>query len=266
MRMYSSGVPVNLFVASTHASGRPRAQRSQITNAVVKRPAIPPTNLIASSIVVASPGCAEFHAAPPIQTQELSAARHLARSLWRWWRMRSNDATPLSSQATASPSIMQERERKRANVSTICGKRRVKFIAGPAVEPSGGDLALVVKGSLAADRREHDGACIFQPEDLGRHVDLADVDQPARTKLEFQEALAIGAQRDLVVDAGGHVAEMRGWNVLAADQFEIEDVDRVLGRLDEIVRAHGRPHQRIGKLGAGHESFAGKSFQCARGP
>src|SRR5262249_7804613 len=32
--------------------------------------------------------------------------------------MRSNEATPLSSQATASPSMMQERERRRANVST----------------------------------------------------------------------------------------------------------------------------------------------------
>src|SRR4029453_4362500 len=35
--------------------------------------------------------------------------------------MRSNEATPLSSQATASPSMMQERERRRANVSTISG-------------------------------------------------------------------------------------------------------------------------------------------------
>ena len=32
--------------------------------------------------------------------------------------MRLNEATPLSSQATASPSMMQERERRRANVST----------------------------------------------------------------------------------------------------------------------------------------------------
>jgi hypothetical protein len=38
-------------------------------------------------------------------------------------RMRSNEATPLSSQATASPSIMQERERRRASASTISGKR-----------------------------------------------------------------------------------------------------------------------------------------------
>src|SRR6266511_3053782 len=36
--------------------------------------------------------------------------------------MRSNEATPLSSQATASPSMMQERERRRANVSTISGE------------------------------------------------------------------------------------------------------------------------------------------------
>src|SRR5262249_56655702 len=43
----------------------------------------------------------------------------------RWCRTRSNEATPLSSQATASPSIMQECERRRANVSTISGKRRV---------------------------------------------------------------------------------------------------------------------------------------------
>src|SRR5262249_22259813 len=32
--------------------------------------------------------------------------------------MRSNKATPLSSQATASPSMMQERERRRSNAST----------------------------------------------------------------------------------------------------------------------------------------------------
>jgi hypothetical protein len=33
------------------------------------------------------------------------------------------EATPLSSQATASPSMMHERERRRASVSTISGKR-----------------------------------------------------------------------------------------------------------------------------------------------
>jgi hypothetical protein len=41
--------------------------------------------------------------------------------LFRLLPGRSNEATPLSSQATASPSMMQERERRRANVSTIAG-------------------------------------------------------------------------------------------------------------------------------------------------
>jgi hypothetical protein len=46
------------------------------------------------------------------------------------WRMRSNEATPLSSRATASPSMMQERERRRASASTISGKRRVRSLLG----------------------------------------------------------------------------------------------------------------------------------------
>jgi hypothetical protein len=44
--------------------------------------------------------------------------------------MRSNEATPLSSQAAASPSMMHERERRRANVSTISEKRRVRSLPG----------------------------------------------------------------------------------------------------------------------------------------
>ena len=129
----------------------------------------------------------------------------------------------------------------------------------------GGDLALVVKRPLAADRRQHDGARIFHAENFDRHVDLADVDQPPRAQLKLQEALAIGAQRDLVIDAGRHVAEMRGRNVAAADRLEIKDVDRFLGRLDELGGAHRRPHQRVGKLGPGRRPFAGEGFEPAGG-
>ena len=74
--------------------------------------------------------------------------------------MRLNEATPLSSQATASPSMMQERERKRANVSTISGKRWVRSL--PAIEPhlravlAGNDaeaVVLVFVQPLAAGRQ-----------------------------------------------------------------------------------------------------------------
>src|SRR4029078_3592731 len=57
---------------------------------------------------------------------------------------------------------------------------------------------------------------------------------------------------------------MRGRNVGAADRLEIEDVDRFLGRLDELGGAHRRPHQRVGKLAPGHRPFAGKGFAAAR--
>jgi hypothetical protein len=40
-----------------------------------------------------------------------------------WPAFALNEVTPLSSQATASPSMMQERKRRRAKVSTIRGKR-----------------------------------------------------------------------------------------------------------------------------------------------
>jgi hypothetical protein len=130
---------------------------------------------------------------------------------------------------------------------------------------AGGNLALVVERALAAHGREHDRARIFHAENVGRHVDLADVDEPARTQLELEEALAVGAQRDFVVDTRGHVAEMRGRDVLAADRLEIEDVDRLLGRLDGLVRAHRRPHQRIGELGPRREAFAGEGFEPAGG-
>src|SRR5262249_55346795 len=58
---------------------------------------------------------------------------------------------------------------------------------------------------------------------------------------------------------------MRGRNVVAADRLEIEDVDRLLRRLDELIRTHGRPHQRIGKLAAGRKPFAGEGFKPSGG-
>jgi hypothetical protein len=45
-------------------------------------------------------------------------------------RMSSNDAMPLSSHATASPSIMQERDRSLASASTISWNWRVRSLPG----------------------------------------------------------------------------------------------------------------------------------------
>src|SRR5215831_8972064 len=79
--------------------------------------------------------------------------------------MRLNEATPLSSQATASPSMMQERERRRANVSTISGKRWVvgEAIARTAVEPH-------LRASLAGDDAEAVVLDPMQPLAAGRQL------------------------------------------------------------------------------------------------
>ena len=65
----------------------------------------------------------------------------------------------------------------------------------------GGDFAVGMERALAADRCDHDRRVVFHAKNVGAHVDLADVDQPARAKLKFEEALAVGAQRHLVIDA-----------------------------------------------------------------
>jgi hypothetical protein len=75
--------------------------------------------------------------------------------------MRLNEATPFSSQATASPSMMQERERRCAKVSTISGKAG-EVVARTAIEPhlrailAGNDAEAVVLDfvqPLAAERQ-----------------------------------------------------------------------------------------------------------------
>jgi hypothetical protein len=60
---------------------------------------------------------------------------------WRQYLIRSNSAMPSSPHAIASPSRMQERERRRARASTMSGKRAVRSL--PA-------MTLILVASLVA--------------------------------------------------------------------------------------------------------------------
>ena len=126
------------------------------------------------------------------------------------------------------------------------------------------DFAFGVERLLSADRRDDDRRVVAHAENLGAHVDLADVDQAARTQHEFQEAFAIGAQRDFIVDAGRHVAEMRRRNVGAADRLEIENVDRLLRALDQVLGLERRPHDGIGQLRARRRTLRRRPGSCRR--
>jgi hypothetical protein len=83
-----------------------------------------------------------------------------------------------------------------------------------------------------------------------------------RHELEFEKILAVGAQRNLVVEAGGHVAEMRGRGVLAAHRFEVEHIDRVLWTIDQCAAARRRPYHRIGQFGRRFHAVGPQSAGC----
>jgi hypothetical protein len=72
--------------------------------------------------------------------------------------------------------------------------------------------------------------------------------ETAREELEFQEPRAVRAQCDPVIDAGGHVAEMRWRHVFVCDRLEVEHVDCVLRAFDKFA-VRRRPNHRIGQLG-----------------
>ena len=118
------------------------------------------------------------------------------------------------------------------------------------------DFAVGVVGPIASGRCDADQQVIFHAEDLNAGVDLGNVVQAPRPQLKFQKALAIGAQRDFIIDAGRHVAEMRRRHVLAAHRLKVEHVDRLIGALDRILGIERGPVAGIRKPSHGCRDLA----------
>ncbi len=122
------------------------------------------------------------------------------------------------------------------------------MIAGTRGSPDG-KLAVGMKELVGAGRAYEDRRIVPGAEQLDAGVDPGDVIETVGHELEFEKIRAVGAQRDLVVDAGRHVAEMCGRHVLLGHRFEVEHVDRVLRTLDQRTAARRRPYHRIGQFG-----------------
>ena len=122
------------------------------------------------------------------------------------------------------------------------------------------NLAVGVKGFVAAGRAHENRRIKLGAEKLHAGIDFGHVPETAREELEFQEPLAVRAQRDLVIDAGGHVAEMRRRHVFVCHRLEVEHVDCVLRAFNKFA-ARRRPNHRIGQLG---RRFHAVSRYCAR--
>jgi hypothetical protein len=127
------------------------------------------------------------------------------------------------------------------------------------------DLTVRIVSAIAAGRRDANRVVIGHAKDLDLAVDLGHIVEAARAQLEFEEALAIGAQRHFVIDARRHIAEMSRRHVVAADRLEVEDVDCLLWALDKVVRIERRPDQRIRRLRGRRGAFTGKGRKPAAG-
>src|SRR5215831_13334764 len=68
------------------------------------------------------------------------------------------------------------------------------------------------------------------PKQLGFHIDRADVGETPRPKLDMPEGLVILLERCIIINAGCHVAKMRGRNSAPASRFEVHYVDGVSRR------------------------------------
>src|SRR6185369_6967880 len=99
-----------------------------------------------------------------------------------------------------------------------------------------------MKCLLASNGSDHDGRIPFGAEDLGRHIDTADIHQAARPKLIVREAFAISFESCVAVDSGCHVSEVRGRESLSRGGFELKDIQGLGGILDYFV---GRLQERI---------------------
>lgn len=108
-----------------------------------------------------------------------------------------------------------------------------------------GYFGVGVECTLAADRGEENRTGVFQAEQMHACVDLARIDQAAGLDAHFGVVLAVGAQGGVAIDAGRQVAVVRRRQRLAGGGFEIEYVQRILGRVDDVADLLGLRAQYV---------------------
>src|SRR5215467_10268769 len=184
--------------------------------------------------------------------------------------MRSNEATPLSSQATASPSIMQERERKRANVSTISGKRRVRSLAAGSFSPAVGPLT----------RSERDQQFYCGLATSGYRLAVAVLATSSRSISDPINVVSIRAVprkggADKIADAADYSGAKRLYEVLASQWLRLAERAEETGGIDGAQKASADPMPRqepqltppkSARLNASKTRFSHKREQHKRAP
>jgi hypothetical protein len=91
----------------------------------------------------------------------------------------------------------------------------------------GRELALVEERLLPSDGADEDGRLPFVPEHLDAQIRFRDVDEPARLEADALEGVHVPLQRQVVVDAGRHVAPVRRRQRAAGGLLEVHHLEEV---------------------------------------
>jgi hypothetical protein len=97
-----------------------------------------------------------------------------------------------------------------------------------------------MKHLVRARGGDEDRLVVTLAEELDRHIDIADIDEPSRQQLELIESLAVDAHDRAVVGALRHIGVMARIDLRADHGLEIEHVDGIVGALNERIGLRGR--------------------------
>ena len=114
---------------------------------------------------------------------------------------------------------------------------------------------LAALATAISHRDERRGCCRSARSRSGCHISRPKISTPVSILLtstsrrgrssNFRKPSRLARKREFVIDAGGHVAEMRRGNVLLHDRLEVEDVERLGGIGNQFVEIARRPVHRI---------------------
>ena len=108
--------------------------------------------------------------------------------------------------------------------------------------PRGSEFAIAVEADLAPRRRDHERRRPLPPEDRDAHVEVRDIDQPARAEVDPLERGPVVRLRPLSVNARFDVPPVRRRDRLRGHLLQVEDIEGLLCRPDEVVE---RPRGRL---------------------
>ena len=131
--------------------------------------------------------------------------------------------------------------------------------------PGRGEFGLRMKRGLAADRRQHDRRREFFVEQLCLEADAARVDHAHRPQVDVAERAPVGDQRLVAVRAGREVAVVRRRQLVLCHGVEVEDVQGVVGRVDQEVGKLDQVERLLGQYApggrAGDQRAGGEKLQ-----